>query len=228
MGRGLYEIVGWSFADPGLLDRLRLPADHPMRRVVALENPLSEEQSIMRPTLIGSLLDAARYNAAATGPTSRCSSPAPCTAERRRAGGPAAGRRTPRDRRAPERRAGPRAVARRARAARTSSPPRRCSRRCSSACTCAGRRSPRGVAVPAPRPQRRGACVAPAAAAGEAPASRCGSAARRAAPARGERVGPRAHRGVRDRRSASSRRRRPRWSPSGRSAPTRRCARTSR
>ena len=26
-GRGLSEIVGWSFADPGLLDRLRLPAD---------------------------------------------------------------------------------------------------------------------------------------------------------------------------------------------------------
>jgi phenylalanyl-tRNA synthetase beta chain len=68
VGRGLHEIVGWSFADPGLLERLRLPAEHAMRRVVALENPLSEEQSIMRPTLLGSLLDAARHNVARNGP----------------------------------------------------------------------------------------------------------------------------------------------------------------
>ena len=61
-GRGLFEILGWSFAEPGLLDRLRIPGGHPMRRVVALENPLSEDQSILRPTLIGSLLDAARHN----------------------------------------------------------------------------------------------------------------------------------------------------------------------
>ncbi len=62
VGRGLYEIVGWSFADPGLLDRLRLPSGHPMRAVVRIENPLSEAQSILRPTLLGSLLDAARHN----------------------------------------------------------------------------------------------------------------------------------------------------------------------
>ncbi len=68
VGRGLHEIVGWSFTEPALLDRLRLPADHDMRRVVALENPLSDGQSIMRPTLLGSLLDAARHNAARNGP----------------------------------------------------------------------------------------------------------------------------------------------------------------
>ena len=68
VGRGLYEIVGWSFTDPGLLDRLRLPAGHPLRSVVRLENPLSEDQSIMRPTLLGSLLDAARHNVARNGP----------------------------------------------------------------------------------------------------------------------------------------------------------------
>jgi phenylalanyl-tRNA synthetase beta chain len=62
VGRGLHEVVGWSFTEPGLLDRLRIPDGHPMRRVVALENPLSEDQSIMRPTLIGSLLDAAHHN----------------------------------------------------------------------------------------------------------------------------------------------------------------------
>ncbi len=62
VGRGLHEIVGWSFTDPGLLDRLRIPAEHGLRRVLALENPLSEAQSVMRPTLMGSLLDAAAHN----------------------------------------------------------------------------------------------------------------------------------------------------------------------
>jgi phenylalanyl-tRNA synthetase beta chain len=68
VGRGLHEVVGWSFADPGLLDRLSLPPDHEMRRVVRLENPLSEAQSVMRPTLLGSLLDAARHNVSRNGP----------------------------------------------------------------------------------------------------------------------------------------------------------------
>jgi phenylalanyl-tRNA synthetase beta chain len=68
VGRGLNEIVGWSFADPGLLDRLRLGGTDPMRDVVRLENPLSDAQSIMRPTLLGSLLDAARHNVARNAP----------------------------------------------------------------------------------------------------------------------------------------------------------------
>ena len=68
VGRGLHEIVGWSFAGPELLDRLRLSADHDMRRVLTLEDPLSEGQSIMRPTLLGSLLDAAQHNVSRNGP----------------------------------------------------------------------------------------------------------------------------------------------------------------
>jgi phenylalanyl-tRNA synthetase beta chain len=63
-GRGLYEIVGWSFTEPGVADRLRLDAGDHRRRFVALENPMSEQQSVMRTTLLGSLLDAARLNAA--------------------------------------------------------------------------------------------------------------------------------------------------------------------
>jgi phenylalanyl-tRNA synthetase beta chain len=68
VGRGLHEIVGWSFAEPALLDRLLLGPDHPLRSVVRIENPLSEDQSIMRPTLLGSLLDAARHNVSRNGP----------------------------------------------------------------------------------------------------------------------------------------------------------------
>jgi len=68
VGRGLYEVVGWSFTEPELLDRLRLGPDHELRRVLTVENPLSESQSIMRPTLLGSLLDAARHNVSRNGP----------------------------------------------------------------------------------------------------------------------------------------------------------------
>jgi phenylalanyl-tRNA synthetase beta chain len=64
VGRGLREVVGWSFTEPALLDRLLLPADSPLRGVVTLENPMSEAQSILRPTIFGSLLDVAAHNAA--------------------------------------------------------------------------------------------------------------------------------------------------------------------
>jgi len=67
VARGLHEIVGWSFADPGLLDRLAIGPAHALRNVVKVENPLSEAQSIMRPTLLGSLLDAAQHNVARNG-----------------------------------------------------------------------------------------------------------------------------------------------------------------
>jgi phenylalanyl-tRNA synthetase beta chain len=66
--RGLHEIAGWSFTEPALADRLRLPAGHELRRMVRLENPLSETHSVLRPTLLGSLLDAARHNVAHNGP----------------------------------------------------------------------------------------------------------------------------------------------------------------
>jgi phenylalanyl-tRNA synthetase beta chain len=63
VGRGVHEIVGWSFTDAGVADRLRLDASDHRRRFVALENPMSESQAVMRTTLLGSLLDAARLNA---------------------------------------------------------------------------------------------------------------------------------------------------------------------
>jgi phenylalanyl-tRNA synthetase beta chain len=64
VGRGLSEAVGWSFTEPSVADRLRLDAGDPRRAFVALENPMSEDQSVLRTTLLGSLLDVARYNAA--------------------------------------------------------------------------------------------------------------------------------------------------------------------
>jgi phenylalanyl-tRNA synthetase beta chain len=64
VGRGLYEAVGWTFAAPTLHDKLRLPEDDPRRRAPMLENPLSEDQSLLRTTLLGSLLDVAAHNTA--------------------------------------------------------------------------------------------------------------------------------------------------------------------
>jgi phenylalanyl-tRNA synthetase beta chain len=61
---GFDEIVGWSFTDPGEPARLRISAEDPRAAGVALSNPLSEDQSAMRTTLVGSLLDAAHGNLA--------------------------------------------------------------------------------------------------------------------------------------------------------------------
>ena len=63
-GAGLYEILGWSFAAPGAVDRLALADGDPRRRVVTLENPMSEEQAVLRTTLLGSLLDNLQRNRA--------------------------------------------------------------------------------------------------------------------------------------------------------------------
>jgi phenylalanyl-tRNA synthetase beta chain len=63
-GLGLLEVAGWSFASANVADRLRLDAGDERRRFVVLENPMSEEQSVMRTLLLGSLLEVARYNAA--------------------------------------------------------------------------------------------------------------------------------------------------------------------
>jgi phenylalanyl-tRNA synthetase beta chain len=64
VGRGLLEVVGWSFESVARDDRLRLPADDPRRAHVVIENPMSEDESVMRTTLLGSLLHAAQHNAA--------------------------------------------------------------------------------------------------------------------------------------------------------------------
>jgi phenylalanyl-tRNA synthetase beta chain len=61
---GFDQVVGWSFTDPGELARLRIPAGDPRAEPVTLANPLSEDQSAMRTTLVGSLLDAASRNLA--------------------------------------------------------------------------------------------------------------------------------------------------------------------
>jgi len=54
---GLYEIVTLSFMNPRVFDLLGLPADHSLRNAVTVKNPLSEEQRVLRTTLLPGLLD---------------------------------------------------------------------------------------------------------------------------------------------------------------------------
>jgi phenylalanyl-tRNA synthetase beta chain len=58
--RGLHEAIAYAFTSPAALQRLRL-ADEPVLRI---DNPLSEDHSVMRPLLLPGLLDAAHHNAA--------------------------------------------------------------------------------------------------------------------------------------------------------------------
>ena len=57
---GLIEVMTPAFMPPGDLDRLDLGLDDPRRRTVRLLNPVSEEESRLRSTLLPSLLRVAR------------------------------------------------------------------------------------------------------------------------------------------------------------------------
>jgi phenylalanyl-tRNA synthetase beta chain len=61
---GFDGIVSLSLADPGLPSRLRLADDDVRGAPIRVSNPLSLDHSELRTTLLGSLLDAARYNLA--------------------------------------------------------------------------------------------------------------------------------------------------------------------
>jgi len=56
--RGLLETISYSFTSSAALGRLRLPGVE----TVLVDNPLSEDLSVMRPLLLPGLLDAARHN----------------------------------------------------------------------------------------------------------------------------------------------------------------------
>jgi phenylalanyl-tRNA synthetase beta chain len=62
LGAGLSEAQTLSLISPATLELLSLPDSHPWRNVLALANPLSEDESVLRPSLIPGLLTAARYN----------------------------------------------------------------------------------------------------------------------------------------------------------------------
>ena len=63
-GLGLSEVITYSFISSEFRDRLNLPEADPRRRTVRILNPLSEEQALMRTTLVPGMLEAFRRNQA--------------------------------------------------------------------------------------------------------------------------------------------------------------------
>ena len=54
---GLDEIITYSFISPSYYDKIRLPADSPLRDSLRILNPLGEDTSIMRTTVLPSMLE---------------------------------------------------------------------------------------------------------------------------------------------------------------------------
>ena len=59
---GAYECIHYSFFSPADLDLLRLPQDAPERQAIRILNPINEELSLMRTTLVPSMLGAVSRN----------------------------------------------------------------------------------------------------------------------------------------------------------------------
>lgn len=60
--RGYVEVLAHPFVSPELPDLLGLPADDPRRPAVRLANPLSDEEPMLRTTLLGPLLGVLKRN----------------------------------------------------------------------------------------------------------------------------------------------------------------------
>ena len=54
---GMDEIITYSFISPSYYDKIRMPADSPLRDSLRILNPLGEDTSIMRTTVLPSMLE---------------------------------------------------------------------------------------------------------------------------------------------------------------------------
>ncbi len=61
---GFSEIITYSFVSPGIFDRIRIPAESPLRNTLKIQNPLGEDTSVMRTTSLHSMLDILSRNSA--------------------------------------------------------------------------------------------------------------------------------------------------------------------
>ncbi len=60
---GFREVVTYSFTSPDVFNKINLAGDSPLRGAMPLQNPLSEEHSVMRTVMLPGLLDVLRRNA---------------------------------------------------------------------------------------------------------------------------------------------------------------------
>ena len=68
---GFNEILTYSFGSRSAWDKIRLPADSPLRQALIIQNPLGEDRSVMRTTPMPSMLDVMSTNAARRNPSVR-------------------------------------------------------------------------------------------------------------------------------------------------------------
>ncbi|MDD6799746.1 MAG: phenylalanine--tRNA ligase subunit beta [Firmicutes bacterium] len=61
-GLGLYESCTFSFISPKYYDKINMAQDDPRRKSLVISNPLGEDTSIMRTTLLPSVLEALQHN----------------------------------------------------------------------------------------------------------------------------------------------------------------------
>jgi phenylalanyl-tRNA synthetase beta chain len=59
---GYHEVITYSFTSPVSWDVIGLPLDDPRRKHLRILNPLTEDYSVMRTTLIPGLMETAQYN----------------------------------------------------------------------------------------------------------------------------------------------------------------------
>ncbi len=62
LAQGLYEVMTYSFVSPKVYDKIRLPKESPLRKSVVIGNPLGEDTSIMRTTVLPSMLEVLSRN----------------------------------------------------------------------------------------------------------------------------------------------------------------------
>lgn len=61
-GMGYHEMLTFSFISPAVFNKLSLPEESPLRDAVVITNPLGEDYSVMRTTMMPSLLEALSNN----------------------------------------------------------------------------------------------------------------------------------------------------------------------
>lgn len=59
---GFYEAITYAFESPKEMDRLLVPLDHALRQQVSIQNPIGEDYSVMRTSMLPSLLEVAATN----------------------------------------------------------------------------------------------------------------------------------------------------------------------
>ncbi len=62
IGCGLNEVITYSFISPNIFDKIRIPEGHKLRNTIKIKNPLTRDQSLMRTSLISSLLEVIKWN----------------------------------------------------------------------------------------------------------------------------------------------------------------------